>query len=719
MNRPLRTCLIALVTAAATVSAQRTSTTGFTFEQVRSYPFPTELTTAATGARLAWAFNEQGQRNIYVADGPDFAARRLTPYVADDGQELSSVALSPDGRWVVYVRGGDHGSNWDDHQPVNVTSSPTPPKVQILSVPFEGGDPIVLGDGEEPVISPRGDVVTFVKNGQIWTVPIDASTQARPLFSARGTNGEPRWSPDGSRLAFVSNRSDHAFVGVYANDSTSVVWLAPTFARDRSPRWSPDGTRIAFVRQPGSGGAPDSLLARRHRPWEIWTADATTGEAQRLWEAPQTLEGSVPSTHGGTNLHWAAAGRIVFLSYEDGWQHLYSLSDRGGDPLLLTPGEYMAEHISLSHDGKWLVFAGNTGSDPLDIDRRHVVRVPVDRAAPEVMTLGTQLGWYPAVTGDGNTLAFIGATAQRPPLPTVMPFAGGNARALAADRIPADFASAQLVTPTQVIFNAPDGVTLHAQMFEQPGGANQKPAVIFVHGGPPRQMLLGWHYSDYYSNAYAVNQYLASRGFVVLSVNFRLGIGYGYEFHQPPNSGARGAAEYLDVKAAAEYLRTLPQVDGSHLGIYGGSYGGFLTAMALARNSNLFAAGVDIHGVHDWTSERARGMMTRDRYEQAPDIERALEVAWESSPVSSMATWRSPVLVIHGDDDRNVRFNQSTDLVRRLDERGVPHETLVIPEDTHHFMCHANVLTVYNATAEFLERKLMPGGSEVSGQSRR
>ena len=131
-------------------------------------------------------------------------------------------------------------------------------------------------------------------------------------------------------------------------------------------------------------------------------------------------------------------------------------------------------------------------------------------------------------------------------------------------------------------------------------------------------MLLGWHYSDYYANAYASNQYLASRGFVVLSINYRLGIGYGYEFHRPPSGGAQGASEYLDVKAAGEYLRTLPQVDGARIGIYGGSYGGFLTAMALARNSDLFSAGVDIHGVHDWTAERVgRDARPQQRYEQA------------------------------------------------------------------------------------------------------
>jgi dipeptidyl aminopeptidase/acylaminoacyl peptidase len=695
---------------AVPLAAQRSADLGFTVTQVRSYPFPNGLTAAARGARLAWAVNQQGLRNIYVAEGPSFAARRITRYLGDDGQELSSISVSADGRRVVYVRGGDHGSNWDDHVPVNVTGRPTPPEVQILSIPFEGGEPTVLGDGEEPVISPGSDLVAFSRNGQIWTVPVDGSGPARPVLAVRGTNGEPRWSPDGARLAFVSNRGDHSLIGVYAGDSVPVVWLSPGFTRDRSPRWSPDGQRIAFVRSPGGGGGPDSILARRHNPWEIWTADARSGQARRIWKAPETLRGSVPSTHGGTNLHWAAARRIVFLSYHDGWPHLYSIGDSGGAPLLLTPGEFMAEYVALSPDGRWLVFAGNTGSDPLDLDRRHVVRVAVDRADMRVMTPGPGNEWAPVVTGDGRTLAFIGATSQRPPLPTVMPLDGGAAQPLAQDLIPRDFPTARLVTPRQVTFRASDGTTVHGQLFERPGPPSaRRPAVIYVHGGPPRQMLLGWHYSDYYANAYAMNQYLAHRGFVVLSVNYRLGIGYGYEFHQPANAGARGASEYLDVQAAALYLRGLPQVDAERIGIYGGSYGGFLTAMALARNSDLFAAGVDLHGVHDWTSERARGLLNRERYEEAPDLARALQVAWESSPISSMATWRSPVLIIHGDDDRNVRFTQSADLVRRLAARGIPHETMVIVDDTHHWLRHANALAADSATAAFLEKHLMEG----------
>lgn len=695
--------LVCLVILIASVVSARSQTGSYTVEQVKSYPFPNELTASETGSRIAWAFNERGRRNIWVAEGPEFKARQLTNYEMDDGQELTSITISPDGKYVVYVRGGEHGSNWDVSVPVNPTSNPAQFKVQIFSVPFDGGEPKLLAEGDDPVISPKGNTVAFIKERAIWVIPIDGSAQAKRLFSARGDSGSPVWSPDGSRLAFVSNRGDHSFIGVFTNDSMPINWLAPSTSRDTSPRWSPDGKRIAFVRRPGTGGAPEAILERRPQPWSIWTADATTGEGSLLWKSPLTLRGSTPTTQGGTNLHWAAQGRIVFLSYMDGWSHLYSIPENGGGPLLLTQGNYMAEYITLSPDLRWLVFTANAGDDANDVDRRHIVKVSVDKANLTVLTPGGGLEWTPVMTGDGRSIAFISATAQRPPLPAIMPADGGKLRLLAEDRIPSDFPTVQLVTPKKVIYKAPDGVQVHAQLFERAGGAGKKPAVIFVHGGPPRQMLLGWHYSDYYSNAYALNQYLASRGYVVLSVNYRLGIGYGYDFHFPAKAGAQGASEYQDIKAAGEYLRTLPQVDAKRIGIYGGSYGGFLTALALARNSDIFAAGVDIHGVHDWTAERAR-ILLEPRYEKAPDVQQALDIAWKSSPVNSISDWKSPVLLIHGDDDRNVRFSQTVDLAQRLEKAGVKFEELIIPDDTHHFMRHTNWVKVNAATAAFFDK---------------
>lgn len=675
------------------------------FQSYKSYPFPTELCSSAKGAKIAWAMDELGVRNVYVAEGPAYTPKKITGFTKNDGQELTSLSVSDDGKWVVFVRGGDHGANYDAGLPINAANETNPFKVQIGTVPFAGGETRFLSEGDAPEISPDSKTVAFIKNGQVFTAAIDGSSAAKSIFTTRGSVSALEWSPDGSSLLFVANRTDHSIIGIYTNAATPINWMAASFYRDNSPHWSPDGTKIVFVRRPGSGGAPDSLLAKKHQPWSVYTADIASGKETLVWKAPATLRGSVPTTHGATNLHWAANDKIVFLSYQDGWPHLYSIAASGGKETLLTPGNFMCEHITLSADKKYLSFSANTGPDALDIERRHAAIVSVDKPDMKIITPGAGLEWTPVLTDDGKTAAFISATPQQSPLPAVMPLNGDKMQLLGENLAPSDFPKNKLVTPKQVIFKAPDGVTVHAQLFMPPNASGKNPAIVYVHGGPPRQMLLGWNYSDYYSNAYASNQYLASLGFVVLSVNYRLGIGYGYEFHQPKSGGAAGASEYQDILAAGKWLQGQLFVDGSKIGIYGGSYGGYLTAMALAKDSKLFAAGVDIHGVHDWGTQAAL-TTAGEKYEKAPDYELALKTAWNSSPVSSIKTWKSPVLIIHADDDRNVRFNQSVDLINRLEKQGVSYETMMIVDDTHHWMNWNNAVKVYGAAAEYFVRKL-------------
>jgi dipeptidyl aminopeptidase/acylaminoacyl peptidase len=680
------------------------------FRPFKKYPFTSDLAASPHGAAIAWTMNEEGRRNIYVAKAPAFIPQKLTDFSKDDGQEITSISISDDGGWVIFVRGGDHGANWDDDQPVNPAFDTQPFKVQVASIPFAGGQVKYLSEGDDPVISPDSREIAFIKNGQAWSSPIDGATPPKVLFTTRGKVSALQWSPDGKRLLFVANRTDHAVIGIFTKDVPTLKWLAPSYSRDASPQWSDDGIRIVFVRRPGAGGAPDSMLINHPDPWSIYTADTATGTARLLWRSPVTLRGSFPTTDGGANLHWAGNNRIVFLSYQDGWPHLYSIEPNGGKEILLTPGNFMCEHIRLSADKKHLLFSANTGPDRDDLERRHAAMVSVDRPDMQVMTPGQGLEWAPVMTGDGEALAFISATAQRPPLPAILPLKNNqdkNIHLLGADRIPADFPSTRLVTPTPVTFTAADGITVHATLFLPPGGAAKKPAIVYVHGGPPRQMLLGWHYSDYYSNAYASNQYLASLGFVVLAVNYRLGIGYGYEFHKPKQGGPAGAAEYKDIKAAGNWLRRQSFVDTGKIGIYGGSYGGYLTALALARDSKLFSAGVDFHGVHNWLAQTSAFAGVKDNFEKAPDFDQAVKIAWRSSPVSSINTWKSPVLIIQGDDDRNVRFSQSVDLIRRLESKGVPYESLMIVDDTHHWMYFDNAVTVYGAAAEFFVRKFM------------
>jgi dipeptidyl aminopeptidase/acylaminoacyl peptidase len=279
----------------------------------------------------------------------------------------------------------------------------------------------------------------------------------------------------------------------------------------------------------------------------------------------------------------------------------------------------------------------------------------------------------------------------------------GRGEMIAASAFPADFPSSQLVVPKQVVFKSEDGLEIHGQLFVPTGRTQAGPALVFMHGGPIRQMMLGFHYMDYYHNAYAMNQYLARQGYIVLSVNYRLGIMYGRAFRQASNASWKGAAEYKDITAAARYLQSLPTVDKTKIGLWGGSYGGYLTAMGLARNSDLFAAGVDFHGVHDWSlfiSEFGINVTA------APDYEEAKKLAYESSPDASVQLWKSPVLLIQGDDDRNVPANQTVDLAQRLRENHVPMEILFFPDEIHGFLMHKTWLKAYGATADFFARYL-------------
>jgi dipeptidyl aminopeptidase/acylaminoacyl peptidase len=705
-----------LLTVASTALAQSTPArrSQFTVEQVTSYAFPADLTASPAGDWIAWTSMQRGVRNIWIARGPDFTPRMLTDATTEDGQELTNLAFSSDGKYLVWTRGGDHGSNWpaEGNLMPNPTSSPVQPKLEIWAAPVEG-TPKLLAEGDMPAPSPRGDAVAFEKGHEIWSVPLDGSRPASRLFFTRGENTSPTWSPDGKTLAFVSERDAHSFIGLYTSDAEPIRYIAPSTSQDSSPVWSPDGARLMFVRRPGRGGATNPPLKPRPQPWAIWIADVKSGNARELWRSADTMRASYPRTQGGANLRWGAGDRVTFLSYQDGWPHLYSIAATGGEARLLTPGDFMVEFVTSTPDRKFLVYNANTGADADDIERRHLFRVPVDGAAPPAaITSGQGIEWSPVVSS-GGTLAYLGSDARKPAMTFVKAFTGSSApRAVDADLLPPDFPAAELVVPHHVTFKAPDGTTVHGQLFRAGSGAVKQPAVVFVHGGPPRQMLVGWHYMFYYSNAYAVNQYLASRGFTVLSVNYRLGIGYGYEFHQPPDGGGRGASEYQDVLAGAKYLQGRADVDAARIGIWGGSYGGYLTALALGRNSDVFAAGVDIHGVHTRVTPPRDDVQTAAALNDGltqDDLSRALKVAWESSPDASVPTWKSPVLFIHGDDDRNVRVAETIELVQRLRDRGIKFEEMMIPDEIHDFLLYRSWLRVDSATADFFERTFKPG----------
>ncbi len=676
----------------------------FTLEQTLSAPFPSDLVAAPGGSQIAWVLNDRGARNIWVASAPDYKGVRVTAYAGDDGQDLGQLEWTPDGRSVVYTRGGDlEFLGRPDPNP-----SATPAGVeQDICVVTPGQPPRKLGIGYSPAVSPQGERVAFLRAGRIWTAPLSGNEPAEMLIHARSgvSATQLAWSPDGSKLAFESDRGNHSFIAVYDFAARSITYLDPTVDHDSDPIWSPDGKQVAFIRN-FDGGATRGLSSAQ--PWSIRVASAETGAGRQIWRATPGPGSVFHPVVSDRQLHWGAGDRILFPWEKDGWLHLYSVAVEGGSAKLLTPGDFEVEHLSVSDDGREAVFSSNQD----DIDRRHIWRVSFTSGPPEAVTRGESLEWEPVFAG--ARIAYLHADARRPARAAIQ--MGSAVKDLAPDSIPAGFPAGSLVVPQPVIFSSSDGMPIHGQLFlppdDKPG--QRRHALIFLHGGPRRQMLLGWHSMDYYNNAYAMNQYLASQGYIVLAINYRGGIGYGAAFREAANRGPAGASEFHDVEGAGLYLRSRPDVDPAHIGLWGGSYGGYLTALGLARGSDLFAAGVDFHGVHDWSVRAAAGGRPWERV-ATPVLataaaqaarEEAIRTAYDSSPISSLRTWRSPVLLIHGDDDRNVDFSQTVELVAALRRQGVYFEQLIVPDEIHGFLRHASWLRGYRLEADFFRRKL-------------
>ena len=683
----------ALVAGAA---GGRTADRPFSLADVLSAPYPSNLVAAGNADRVAWIMNDRGARNVWTAAAPDFKPVDLTGYARDEVFEIDEVLLTDDGRTVVFVKGGSpNAAGWV----TNSDSDPDGREQAVWAVRTDSGRPWRVAAGSGPVLAPDGLSALLVKDGLIYRVPLvprsDPAQAPAPelLFRAAGTNGSLRFSPDGGRVAFVSNRQDHSLVGVFDLARRKITWIAPSVDRDSEPRWSADGLRIAFIRRAGltfDAAAGSEFRNRGPVDLAIWVADAATGQARELWRTPKES----PRFHTLRGFELAGNGRILFTAEREEWNHVFAMSLDGGAPEDITPGDAFVEHLGLSSDGATLYYSSNLG----DLHGRRVWKVATAGGKAVPLTPKETIGTLPVALASGRGAAFLYADAVRPTSVALVPAGGGKVEIVAPRVLPAEYPAKELVTPQLVVVKAADGLEVPCQLFLPKGAkpGDKRPAVVFTHGGPVRQMLLGWHYMEFYAEAYGINQFFAGCGYVVISVNYRSGIGYGRSFREAPNCGMEGAAEYQDVLAGVNYLRSRPEVDPERVGAWGLSYGGLLTAMSLARNSDIFKVGVDMAGVHDWSQMRW-GRLDEARRKTARD----------ASPVAAVSTWTSPVLFIHGDDDRNVAFQQTTDIVQRLRAKGdVEIELMIVPDEPHEFLLHRNRMAAYERTFAFIDRHI-------------
>lgn len=665
-------------------------------DNLLSPSFPTNLVSSADGNTIAWVFNNKGSRNIFTADAPTFSnAKQITNYIGDDGMEISNLTFTPDGNRIVYVRGNANNNQGYAANPAQLQRE-TGRSLFIINKDGTGLQRIA--PGAYPKISPDGKTVAYLMSGQIWTASlVDTTIKPQQIIRARGGQAMIRWNNDGSKLVFTSNRNDHTFIGIYDVASKTISFPDPSVDHDHDPVWSSDGKWLAYIRTPHVRYDFPFTPAREGLPWSIRLLNVQTGEAKELWKADKG-KGSVfvdDLPVADNRLLWAENNQLIFPWEKDGWVHLYALDMETKKVKRLTEGNGEVENISLSANKQFVYYTCNIS----DINRRHIWKVNVSTAKAEFLTKGDGIEWNPAVTSNG--FAMLRSSATKPAWPAV--YTNGRINDIAVDVFPKDYYNG-LVQPQQINIKATDGKLAPAQLFLPPNYDKTKkyPAMIFLHGGSRRQMLLGFNYGQYYSNAYAFNQFLAGKGYIVIALNFRSGIGYGLDFREAPGYGITGASEVNDLIGAGEYLKQRSDVDAKRIGLWGGSYGGYLTAHGLARRSDLFAAGVDIHGVHNWNDEEPTFAPWYDSL-HFPIVGKK---AFASSPMNFINGWKSPVLFIHGDDDRNVPFSETVNIIDALRKRNVYFEQMILPDEVHFFLLHRNWIKTYEAAFDFIERKM-------------
>jgi dipeptidyl aminopeptidase/acylaminoacyl peptidase len=656
-----------------------------------SAPFPTGLVASPNGNSIAWVFNDKGERNVFFAKAPEYESKKLTDYEGDNGVDLGPLVFSPDGKTLLFVRGNSRNPAG---QPANPAQLQENTDKKIYHLDLKSGKARWFAPGTSPVFSPDGENIAYLIGGSVYMKALsDTTDSVNQLITARGSASMLSFSPDGKYLAFMSGRTDHSFVGLWDLEKKQLSYPESSLDFDSYPAWSPDGKKLAYLRIPNINNLLPFTSIKEANPWSIRVLDIASMKAEEVWKADSgrgsVMVDDLPAI--AERLWWTPSGSLIFPWEKNNWMQLYSVNPTTKEVKHLTPGEGQVEWVQTSFTKNELLVTHNIGN----IDRRQVSRLDLSTFELELLSDPQTINWSPVRIENG--LAWFQSNWDRPGWPMIQTY--DQKKMLAEELFPAEFPK-NLSKPESITLKAKDGFESYGQVFLPANYDPTKkyPAVIFLHGGSRRQMLLGFNYGMYYSHTYAAQQYFASQGYIAFILNYRSGIGYGMDFREEENYGAGGASEVQDVMAAADYLAGRADVDVSKIAPWGGSYGGFLTAHALSQAPGKFLTGVDIHGVHNWNND-IPVFASWYKPEKFPEM---ADLALKSSPMSHVKNWKEPVLMIHGDDDRNVLFSESVELAEVLRKQGVHVEQLVFPDEVHSFLLHRNWVAAFEATFKFI-----------------
>lgn len=582
--------------------------------------------------------------------------------------QLHHHSLSPDGERIAFVWSRDDLSN-------------------LYSVATTGGWPSQLTFDRAPVTawtdgaprwSPDGNWLAYTTGGHVWVLSA-AGGLPRKISDFTASAWSPVWMGDSNRLIVTSERDGREQMLLTDRAGS---WPRLLVAKAGADVWdaqpSPDDRFVAYVRRPF-----DDLNRLDIRLVEVESGQvrALTGTSkERDWSPRWSPDGSA----------------LAFLSERSGWNELWLVQPDGtGMGQLTQAGQDVGDPV-WSPDGSRIACTVNKGG------ALHLALVDV--ASGEIRVLRQAAGVHsrPHWSPDGRWLTVEYESATQPAEIFRVDAASGAATQISYTKSPT-FPPPLLVEPEAVGYPSFDGLAIPAFLYRpaQPNGA----AVVYVHGGPSSQYLLEWD---------GLAQYFVAKGYHWLALNYRGSTGYGRAFEEA-NHREWGNGDRQDCLHGARFLATLPGIDPARIGIYGPSYGGYMTACCLANDpETLFACGIDKYGdantLSSWAQCNRDLRLYSEIFLSHPAANR--DVYTKSSPIHQVGNVQKPVLILHGLSDDVVPPEGSEEWVEALRTAGKSYEYKSYAGEGHGFLHRQTTLDLYSRIERFLDWYLLPAAVE-------
>jgi dipeptidyl aminopeptidase/acylaminoacyl peptidase len=697
---------------------------------------------------MAWAWSATAQQ-------PN-SRHRLTIDDLIDIKHPSGPVWSPDGRTIAFV--------WDRAGVSNIYLSNLDGRAQPTAATSYSEGRI-----RSVFFSDDGQTLYFARNGDLWRVGATGG-EPRPALNTSLNEGDFAPSPDRTRIALVRkiDGAQGKDLVVFSLSDSAETKIAHDDVNIDSPAWAPDGSQICYIggaklilhdsspsysgeklifanpeyvpgvlyAVPSSGGKTvpigtkgdydafswvDSnriVFARQSKQYKtrtIYVADIKDGAPKSIHEDNEDKFWSLPDWETGTEPQPSPDGRwVAYLSDQDGWDHIYVVAASGGTPVQITKGHFEAWRPAWSHDSTRIAFDANEPDHPGD-RRLGIATIGADPAHATIAYLTEARGTNiePLWSHDDKRLVYQHTDARNSADLYVIDAVSGAKPVRLGDSMPAGIDRKAFVEPQFIHYPGPDGQDVPAWLFV-PNNLDRKkkhPAIVWIHGDGINQNYDGWHVQRNYAVYYSMHQYLLQQGYVVIAPDYRGSIGYGRDWRNGVYMDV-GGNDAKDAWMAGNYLKTLPYVDGERLGVWGLSYGGFFTLIAMTDQPTLFRTGIDVAGVVDYEmyyNDPYHGDWTESRIgtpQQNP------KVYANASPISHIDRLARPLLVLHGTADVNVPFLESVWLI---DEALKKHKGdlltfMTYPGEFHYFTREHVLLDAWHRVDDYFASYLHPEG---------